>query len=330
MTIRACVIGVGRMGANHVRCLHELPEAALLAIADASQERGREIASKYGCRAYTDHIEMLERERPDAVVIAVPTPMHYAVATDAIARGCHALIEKPLADDAAQAQQIIDIAQEKGVRLAVGHVERFNPAVRKLKEIMEEGQLGRILSIATRRVGLPSPHFRETNVVVDLAVHDLDVISFLLGEKPRVLSAVTGRLSGGPSEDYADILLLAGDVPCVMQVNWVTPIKVRTLSVVGDAGYAEMNYITQTIDLYRTQTADPNASYSEQVARFGEPERETIHRAGEEPLKAELKSFFRAIETGEEPEAGGEAGLAAVELAGEVLARATSVEAQLT
>ena len=225
-----------------------------------------------------------------------------------------------VADDAAQAQQIIDIAQEKGVRLAVGHVERFNPAVRKLKEIMEEGQLGRILSIATRRVGLPSPHFRETNVVVDLAVHDLDVISFLLGEKPRVLSAVTGRLSGGPSEDYADILLLAGDVPCVMQVNWVTPIKVRTLSVVGDAGYAEMNYITQTIDLYRTQTADPNASYSEQVARFGEPERETIHRAGEEPLKAELKSFFRAIETGEEPEAGGEAGLAAVELAGEVLA----------
>lgn len=330
MTVRACVIGVGRMGANHARCLHELPEADLLAIVDANEDRVREMAGKYGCRAYTDHIQMLEQERPDAVVIAVPTPMHYEVATDVIARGCHALIEKPLADSAGQAQEIIDIAREKGVRLAVGHVERFNPAVRKLKEIMAGGQLGRILSISTRRVGLPSPHFRETNVVVDLAVHDLDVIGYLLGQKPRVLSAVTGRLSGGPSEDYADILLLTGDVPCVIQVNWVTPIKVRTLSVVGDAGYAEMNYITQTIELYRTQAVEPNATYAELVSRFGQPERETIHRAGEEPLKAELKSFFRAIETGEEPEAGGEAGLSAVELAGEVLSRATSVEAQLT
>jgi UDP-N-acetylglucosamine 3-dehydrogenase len=330
MTVRTCVIGVGRMGANHARCLHELPEAELLAVADASEDRVQEMAAKFGCRAYTSHTEMLARERPEAVVIAVPTPMHYAVANDAIAGGCHVLIEKPLADDAALAREIIDFAREKGVRLAVGHVERFNPAVRKLKEIMEEGQLGRILSISTRRVGLPSPHFHETNVVVDLAVHDLDVISFLLGERPRVLSSVTGRLSGGPSEDYADILLLTGDVPCVIQVNWVTPIKVRTLSVVGGGGYAEMNYITQTIDLYSHQSLEPNASYAELLARYGEPERKTIHRAGEEPLKAELKSFFRAIETGEEPEAGGEAGLAAVELAAEILSLATCVEVQLT
>jgi predicted dehydrogenase len=112
-------------------------------------------------------------------------------------------------------------------------------------------------------------------------------------------------------------------------VNWVTPIKVRTLSVVGDAGYAELNYITQTIDLYRHQAHEPNLSYAELVARFGQPERETIHRAGEEPLKAELKSFFQAIQTGEEPEANGEAGLVAVELAEEVLSRASTVQAQL-
>jgi UDP-N-acetylglucosamine 3-dehydrogenase len=317
------------MGANHARCLHEMPESELVAIADASEERAVELASKFGCGAYTDHVEMLEKERPNAVVIAVPTPMHFAVATDAIARGCHSLIEKPLAGDVEQARQLIAIARDKGVRLAVGHVERFNPAVRKLKEIMSEGQLGRVLSISTRRVGLPSPHFRETNVVVDLAVHDLDVISFLLEERPQVLSAVTGRLGGGPSEDYADIFLLTGGVPCVIQVNWVTPIKIRTLSVVGDSGYAEMNYITQTIDLYRTQTVALSVSYNELVSRFGNSERETIHRAGEEPLKAELRSFFRAIETGEEPECGGEAGLRAVELAQEVLARATAVEAQL-
>jgi UDP-N-acetylglucosamine 3-dehydrogenase len=329
MTVRVCVVGVGRMGGNHARCLYELPEADLVAIADSDSERLDAIADQYSCRAYHDHHQMLLQERPDAVIIAVPTPMHQVVAGDAIALGCHVLVEKPLAADASTAREIIALAREKGVRLAVGHVERFNPAVRKLKEILESGQLGRILSVSTRRVGLPSPHFKETNVVVDLAVHDLDVICYLLGETPRVLSSVTGRLIGGPSEDYADILLLTGEVPCVVQVNWVTPIKIRTLSVVGDGGYAELNYITQTIDLYRHQASEPNPSYTEFVAHFGQPERETIHRAGEEPLKAELKSFFRAIEAGEDPEAGGEAGLAAVELADEILARATSVQAEL-
>ncbi len=325
MTIRTCVIGVGRMGANHARCLHELPEAELLAIADASEERGQELATKFDCRSYTNHLAMLDAEKPDAVVIAVPTPLHAQVALDAIERGSHVLVEKPLAQHPDQARTIIDAAHAKGVRLAVGHVERFNPAVRKLKEIMDSGDLGRILSVSARRVGLPSPHFSETNVVVDLAVHDLDVIRYLLGQQLRVLSSVTGRLTGGPSEDYADMLLLADTIPCVIQVNWVTPVKVRTLSVVGDAGYAELNYITQTIEMYRRQVIESTASYLELIARYGEPERETIKASGEEPLKAELKSFFRAIETGEEPEANGELGLAAVELCQQILASATTV-----
>lgn len=303
------------MGANHARCLSEMPEAELLAIADASEARGRDLAEMYGCRSYTDHVAMLNSEKPDAVVIAVPTPLHLQVALDAIEAGCHVLIEKPLACDALEAQTIIERARANDVRLAVGHVERFNPAVRKLKEIMDEGTLGRILSVSARRVGLPSPHFSETNVVVDLAVHDLDVISYLLGEKLRVLSAVAGRLTGGPSEDHADMLLVAGNIPCVIQVNWVTPVKIRTLSVVGDGGYAELNYITQTIDLYRRQVVQSTASYLEMIASYGEPERETIRLSGEEPLKAELKSFFVAVETGEQPEADGEAGIAAVELA---------------
>ncbi len=319
MTVRTCVIGVGRMGANHVRCLSEMPEADLLAIADANGERVMELADRFGCRSYANHQAMLIEEKPDAVVIAVPTPAHAEVALDSIARGCHVLVEKPLADSPHHAREIIDAARERGLRLAVGHVERFNPAVRKLREIIDDGALGRVLSISARRVGLPSPHFHETNVVVDLAVHDLDVIRYLLGQPLRVLSSVAGRLTGGPSEDYADMLLLAGSVPCVIQVNWVTPVKIRTLSVVGDAGYAELNYITQTIELYRRQAVESTASYLELVARYGEPERTTIAGGGEEPLKAELKSFFRAIETGDEPGASGEDGLAAVELAEAVL-----------
>ncbi|MEO7665459.1 MAG: Gfo/Idh/MocA family oxidoreductase [Dehalococcoidia bacterium] len=315
MTVRICVIGVGRMGANHVRCLSEMPEAELLAIADANSDRVQELAEKFGCRSYSNHRAMLLEEKPDAVVIAVPTPLHTEVACDSIEQGCHVLVEKPLADPPEQARLIIDMARSRHVRLAVGHVERFNPAVRKLREIIKEGTLGRVLSLSARRVGLPSPHYQDTNVVVDLAVHDLDVIRYLLGDELRVLSSVTGRLTGGPSEDYADMLLLAGSVPCVIQVNWVTPVKIRTLCVVGDAGYAELNYITQAIELYRRQDIPASANYKELIARFSEPERETIRGDGEEPLKAELKSFFRAIQTGEEPEANGEDGLAAVELA---------------
>jgi UDP-N-acetylglucosamine 3-dehydrogenase len=327
VTVRICVIGVGRMGANHVRCLSEIPEAELLAISDLDAPRTRELAGRFGCRAYEDYPAMLAEERPDAVVVAVPTPLHLPVALDVIARGCHLLVEKPLADRPANAEKIIEAAREAGVRLAVGHIERFNPAVRKLKEVIDEGTLGKILSVSAKRVGLPSPHYDDTNVVVDLAVHDLDVMRFLLGTDLRVVSSVTGRLIGGPSEDYADILLVAGEVPCVVQVNWVTPVKIRTLSVIGSMGYAELNYITQILQLYRRQPVEPQISYRELVATYGEAERETVHAGGEEPLKAELRAFLHAVADGIPPEASGADGLAAVELADAALGIARQVPA---
>jgi UDP-N-acetylglucosamine 3-dehydrogenase len=327
VTVRICVIGVGRMGANHVRCLSEIPEAELLAISDLDAPRTRELAGRFGCRAYADYPAMLTEERPDAAVLAVPTPLHLPVALDVIARGCHLLVEKPLADKTANAEKIIEAAREAGVRLAVGHIERFNPAVRKLKEVIDEGTLGKILSVSAKRVGLPSPHYDDTNVVVDLAVHDMDVMRFLLGTDLRVVSSVTGRLIGGPSEDYADILLVAGEVPCVVQVNWVTPVKIRTLSVIGSMGYAELNYITQILQLYRRQPVEPQISYRELVATYGEAERETVHAGGEEPLKAELRAFLHTVADGIPPEASGADGLAAVELADAALGIARQVPA---
>ena len=326
--IRACVIGVGRMGSQHARCLAEMDEACLLAVADSEEPRAEAVAQRFGCHAYTDCRKMLAAERPDAVIAAVPTHLHTPVANEVIQHGCHLLVEKPLADTPAAARQLVQAAQDRGVRLAVGHIERFNPAVRKLREIITAGTLGDILSISAKRVGLPSPHLDETNVVIDLAVHDLDVISFLLGGRPQVVSAVTGRLIGGPHEDYADILLITENVPCVVQVNWVTPVKIRTLAVVGTLGYAEMNYITQTVHLYRRQPVEPLVSYQKLVARYGEAERETVHTSGEEPLKAELRAFVNAIMNGAAPEASGQDGLLAVELSHEILTCARQVEAQ--
>lgn len=327
MSVRTCVIGVGRMGANHARCLSEMPEAELLAISDLDSERAKELATRFRCRAYANYSAMLDAEHPEAVIVAVPTRLHLQVALDVIRRGCHVLIEKPLADRPANGEKIIDAAREADVRLAVGHIERFNPAVRKLKEVVDEGALGKILSVSAKRVGLPSAHYDDTNVVADLAVHDMDVMRFLLGTSLQVVSSVTGKLIGGPTVDYADILLRAGEVPCVVQVNWVTPVKIRTLAVIGSMGYAELNYITQTLQLYRRQHVEPQISYREQVATYGEAERETVHAGGEEPLKAELRAFFAAVVDGTDPEAGGAAGLAAVELADAALGIARQVSA---
>lgn len=311
------------MGANHVRCLEELPEAELVAVSDLDAARATEVAKVFGCRAYDRYQAMLAEEQPNAVVVAVPTEQHLAVALDVVAAGSHVLVEKPIADSPANARRIIDAARQAGVRLAVGHIERFNPAVRRLKEVIEAGMLGKILSISARRVGLPSAHHGKTNVVVDLAVHDLDIMRFLLGQRPRVLSSITGHLAGGASEDHADIMLLAGEVPCVLQVNWVTPVKVRTLSVVGSAGYAELNYITQTLQIYRRQPVQNSSSYKELRDRYGDAARDTVYEGGEEPLKAELRSFFQAIALGTRPEVTGEDGLIAVEMADEVLKSAT-------
>jgi UDP-N-acetylglucosamine 3-dehydrogenase len=326
MRVRTCVIGVGRMGANHARCLSEMPEAELLALADADIDRARETAERFGCREYANYVEMLHDEQPDAVILAVPTPLHLPVATQVIAKGCHLLVEKPMADTPENAHQIMEAARGAGVRLAVGHIERFNPAVRRLKQVIQEGTLGDILSISARRVGLPSPHHGQTNVVVDLAVHDLDVIRFLLDARPQVVSSVVGRLYDGVAEDHADILLLAGEVPCVIQVNWVTPVKVRTLSVVGSAGYAELNYITQRLELFERQGLHPSPLYTELVEKYAEPSRTTMYEGGgEEPLKAELRAFFDSITEGFDPEAGGDDGIIAVELADEVLMSAIRV-----
>ena len=326
--IKACVIGVGRMGSQHARCLAEIDEACLLAVADSEKPRAETVAQRFGCHAYSDYREMLAVERPEAVIAAVPTYLHAAVAREVIEHGCHLLVEKPLADTPAAARQIVQAAQNRPVSLAVGHIERFNPAVRKLREITTAGVLGHILSVSAKRVGLPSPHLDDTNVVIDLAVHDLDVISFLLGGRPQVVSAVTGRLIGGPHEDYADILLITENVPCVVQVNWVTPVKIRTLAVVGTLGYASLNYITQSVTLYRRQPVESMASYQELVARYGEAEGETVPTSGEEPLKAELRAFVNAIVNGAAPEASGQDGLLAVELAHEILSCARQVEAR--
>ena len=285
------------MGRHHVRNYEQLDRAALLAVVDDNHSLAERMASGLGARAYRDVDELL-RSEPDleAVSVAVPTKMHGAVAGTLLKAGKHVLVEKPIAATAREADELIGLADQAGVVLAVGHVERFNPAVRELKRQMEAGRMGEVLSMISRRVGVMPPQIADADVIVDLAVHDIDIFRYLLGaDQPDELYCNAGKAIVTDRFDFADIFLRFGSVACFLQVNWVTPVKIRSLAVTGKEGYAEIEYVTQRLAYYKARPVREALSFAD-VERYSEeagPEAtELEHR---EPLEVELDEFLKAV-----------------------------------
>jgi UDP-N-acetylglucosamine 3-dehydrogenase len=305
--VPVAVVGVGNMGRHHARNYHELPEAELRAVVDADTARREETARRFGASAYPTVEAMLEAE-PDvaAVSVAVPTSAHAAVTCELLEAGKHVLVEKPIAPTIDEAEEMIVAARERELVLAVGHVERFNPAVRELRRLIDEGRVGSILSLVARRVGVMPPQVKDANVIVDLAVHDVDIFGYLLDRaEPSDLYCNAGRAIAEDRFDFADIFLRYGPVACFLQVNWVTPVKIRSLAVTGDAGYAHVEYVTQRLDFYRAGPAVEPTSFAELEA-LSEQQPERLEFPHEEPLARELREFLRAV-SGEPAEiVGGE------------------------
>ncbi len=307
------VIGIGNMGKNHARVYSELKNANLVAISD-TDESSKEIASQFGCEFYKDYKELLEKEDVDAASIAVPTKLHRDVAIHCIKNRKSVLIEKPLSDSVEGAREIIDQAEKNEVVLAVGHIERFNPAVQELKKVIKEERLGEIISVLARRVGIFPPQIKDANVFLDLAVHDIDIFNYLLESKPNTIFARSGEALMEGREDHSIILLDYGKIHCVVQVNWITPVKIRNLSVTGTEGYAELDYISQDLSVYESVYEKTYDSFGDFVVKFGVPRKVKIDVQKEEPLKAELRHFIRCVEGKEKPLVGGEEGLLALKL----------------
>jgi len=176
------------MGRNHARVLHDLANVELAGMADQDAATAQQVGAATGTRGYESYQELLEQERPQAVVVAVPSDAHHRVVLDALAAGCHVLVEKPIAATVEQADELVKAASKAKKVLAVGHIERYNPAVLEPKRRLEEGQLGRVFQLHARRLG-PFPHrVRDVGVVVDLATHDLDVCLLYTSPSPRDLS----------------------------------------------------------------------------------------------------------------------------------------------
>ncbi len=299
------VIGVGNMGKHHARVYSEIEGVDLVAVADLDKNNGRRIARKFNCRYYDNVSRLLDTENLDAATIAVPTSMHRDVALECIGHGVPVLIEKPIAESVASAQKIIKQSEKSNVVVCVGHIERFNPVVGMLKTLVRQGKFGKIIAINTKRVGLYPSQISDTDVIVDLAVHDIDVCSFILEKGPESVYARAGKALNSKRFDYADIFLSYDGVDVIVQVNWITPVKVRELTLTGIKSYAELSYINQTLRIYKK-------GHGEDVDIVNIEE---ISLRKEEPLKKELKNFIEYIKKGKGDVVLGGDGLSALHVA---------------
>mgnify|MGYP005838034227 CR=1 FL=1 len=318
MTLRAAVIGLGSMGANHVRVYGELDGVDLVAVCDREPARVAQATRGRTARGYTDPTALLDEARPDLVSIATPTGAHYEVARAAIERGVACLVEKPLAATVPDGLALRDASRARGVPLAVGHVERFNPAVAELRRRIAAGELGRVFQVAARRVGPFPSRIRDVGVVLDLATHDIDVMRYVLGEEVERVYAETYRRIHTDREDMlSGVLRFTGGVVGVLDVNWLTPTKIRQLSMVGERGMFVVDYITKDLWFYENARAGDQPSWPELATVAGVSEGLMVRAALEkrEPLRLELEAFVACVRNGGPPPVSADDALAAMAVA---------------
>lgn len=320
--LRVAIVGAGAMGANHLRVLRDFDErdVTVVGIAESFPETLARAERIFHVPGFADYGEMIERTAPDLVVVVTPTVTHFEVASFVLQRGCHTLVEKPIARTAQEALDLVELSQAKGVVFAVGHVERFNPAVRRLKQLLEEQTLGEIYQLHARRLGPFPPRIRDVGVTLDLATHDLDVMRFVTGSHVESVYAQTRQLV---RHDFEDLLLgmLRFDSGALgmLDVNRLTPTKARELTVTGERGMFYLNYLTQELT-FTENDYEPSAwGQMGSLAGVGDGvmTRYKVHKA--EPLRLEYEDIFRAIREGAHPGVTGEDGLAALAIAQDIL-----------
>jgi predicted dehydrogenase len=303
------------MGRNHLRVLNDLEQVDLVATADADEEIARRAARRFGIQSYGDYRAMLDTERPDAVVIATPTNAHRDATLAAIERGIHVLVEKPIAVNVDEAQEMIRAAREAGLLLSVGHIERYNPAVVELYRRLQAGELGRVFQIHARRLGPFPPRVRDVGVVIDLAIHDVDIMRFLTGSEVTRVYAETARRIHTDHEDLVSGLLRFEDNSIgVLDINWLTPTKLRELMVTGEKGMFLVNYLTQDLYFYENNYIRTDWDAISRITGVSEGDMLRLRIDKIEPLKIELESFVRAVRGEDAQVVSGEDGLAALRI----------------
>jgi predicted dehydrogenase len=292
----------------------ESESAAVVAIVDPDPAT-RRVADAVRARWFASLDELLDSQRLDFVVVAAPTQQHAELALRLLREGVPVLLEKPIASTVDEARSIVATASETGTPLAVGHVERFNPAVRELQRRLDAGALGRVFQVHTRRLSPFPVRVGDTGVAMDLATHDLDLMCLLAGTPLRI-AAETSRKAHRTQEDLlAAVLRFDTDIVGLLEVNWLTPAKVRRLTVTGERGMFVVDYLNQHLTLY--ENAQARETWETLSVFEGVTEGNVVRFAIApfEPLRAQLESFIAAVQ-GESPiEVTAADGLNAVRLA---------------
>lgn len=299
------IIGVGSMGKNHARVNSEM--GVLAGIADSNEAVARPLAERFGVEYFSDYRDMLASV--DAITVATPTVTHFQIAMDAIQAGNHVLVEKPICPTLDESEKLVKAAEEAGIILAVGQIERHNPVVKFARESIEQGKFGDIVSISARRVSTFPGRISDVGVLLDLGIHDIDVIRYLAQSPVKTVYALGGKRQNDKFEDHANILLeFENGILGFVEVNWLTPMKVRKLSITGLKNYVELDYMRQSADVSSSQvsgTLDTNDLYRLPI----EFDIRHVSLKKQEPLRNEHEDFVRAIKTNTQPLVSGEDGM---------------------
>ena len=291
------IVGLGRMGTYHLETWEHVEGAQVVAVAEPNADLAHERIGRRPIAHFAHHRELVSRSDVDAICITAPSAQHANIALDAIAAGKHVLVEKPIATTLEDGLREAAAARAAGVKLMVGHVERFNPAVGKLAALIAEGRIGRVFRAHATRVGPMPLRIQDAGVAIDLATHDLDIMQFVLGRDISRVYAEGAQLSHPTQEDMIACLLRFGDDGPfgLLDVNWLTPEKRREISVIGEDGMLTASYLTQ--DVWFTESPTKQTSWDELARIRGDAEGAALRFALRrvEPLKAELEAFAACV-----------------------------------
>ena len=299
-TVNVGIIGIGAMGYNHIRVLLGLEGVKLVAIADLNEGTLEKVSSEFRIpNTYISYNEMLKKHKFDVIIIATPTKFHKKIAIDCLKSGINVFVEKPIADSVPDAKEMIKLADKHKKLLIVGHIERFNPVVVKFKEFIDQKMLGNIYLVNTIRAGPYPKRIKDVGVLVDLAVHDIDIIRYLVGEIKQIYSQL---INSGKVPIYCKSMFkIYPDINGSSEFSWVSPKRTRIIQIYGTNGILEGNYQDQTLKFYENSESDQQQhtmDYYKDMFMLGNISSGKIIEypiKKEEPLKIELEHLMDCV-----------------------------------
>ncbi|MDQ2902912.1 MAG: Gfo/Idh/MocA family oxidoreductase [Ktedonobacteraceae bacterium] len=313
MRLKIAVIGTGSMGMNHLRVLRDFSEeqVQIVGVAETHEPSLKLAMSRFHVPGYSDYRQMVEKARPDLVAVVVPTHLHFEAASYVLDQGINVLVEKPMTSTLEEAVTLIQLAQKRSVKLAVGHVERFNPAVIAVRQRLSSDELGKMFHLHARRLGPFPPRIRDVGVTLDLATHDIDVMRYLTNAEVEHVYSETQRHIHTSHEDLLlGVLRFTNQAIGVLDVNWLTPTKIRELSITGEKGMYLVNYLTQDVYFYKNDYTTTNWDALRSLTGVSEGTMTRLKIQKAEPLRLEYEDVMAAIQGDTMPTVSGEDGVA--------------------